>query len=422
MEKETSLADARWNRFIDGILGKGALCEDAPKHMAKRWLGFKFAPAEKRAIKEFHDFLKVKGLKPSSRAQYLYFLRDMAEFTKKKDFKEISKADLISYFAAMRDRVGAFGMNTKKLFARVFFKWLYKTEDYPSIVKGEEFKLERTNKIIREEELPSAEDNRKMLEACDSIRDKVIFALFEEKGMRRTELAGIRIMDVSFKFAEDKNNKKFSYAVVCVSGKTGTRELTCVRSANLLRELINSHPEKDKPDSYVFFYREHGDIKPLTSEGVYRVIKRMAERANVKKRIYCHLYRYGAATRDTNYLNPEELKAEYGWARSSSMPAKYCSVRKEEMRNKIFAHNGIKIGENGNNNESAICSRCGMANNPGVLYCNFCDSPMSAEVVMKQQKEEEQRIFTLIKRFFFSDEYEKVRGYAGAKQFKSATP
>lgn len=387
MEREQSWADAHTEQRIALILKEGVAKAQLKGPQIEKWKDFEFSAGQLKSMNDFHDFLKIRGLKPNSRLGYLYFLRDLARFTKK-EYKRLDKKDLISFFAYMQGHSSAFHSNTWKIYAKRYFQWAYGMPKgkYPKLVQGEEFDKVKTERTIREEELLTDQEMHKMLETTTSARDRLILSLLGECGMRVGELVEIKIGDISF---------KEGYAVVQVSGKTGEREIVVVRCANQLREFVNNHPSKE-PEDWLFWEinRKKGQktskTKPLERHSVYMMVNRTAQRAGLKKRVYPHLFRFTCASRDIQFLTSEEMKSRFGWAKMSNMPAHYSAVKQTVMRNKLLAFHGVKIQKNENGGEDfAECPRCHMRNSRIDRFCNYCDAPLEVKAVVEQKRAED---------------------------------
>ncbi len=100
-----------------------------------------------------------------------------------------------------------------------FYKWIYKTEEYPEFVKWIKLSNEGSKKLPAEV-LLTEEDIVKLIEVCMNQRDKALIALLWDTGMRVGELLTLKIQDVLFQ------NEGISY--VRVSGKTGDRRTPIV--------------------------------------------------------------------------------------------------------------------------------------------------------------------------------------------------
>ena len=107
-----------------------------------------------------------------------------------------------------------------------FFKWLY----YPDLPSSERQKqkpavidnltqLKRKEKsIYKPTDLWTQDDDQLFLKYCPSKRERCYHMIARDTACRPHEILGLRIKDVVFKMANDRQ-----YAEVLVNGKTGSR-------------------------------------------------------------------------------------------------------------------------------------------------------------------------------------------------------
>lgn len=154
-----------------------------------------------------------------------------------------------------------------------------------------------------------------MIECAETIRDKALIAVLYEGGFRIEELLNRRLGDVIF----DANGAK-----VRVNGKTGPRIVRLITSVSLLARWIEQHPfrGKNRYALWASFSRESKGqqleyhCKPI-------LLKSAATCAGVGERIYPHLFKHSAATRDAHFLTEAQLRIKFGWSRFSTMSALY---------------------------------------------------------------------------------------------------
>ena len=107
-----------------------------------------------------------------------------------------------------------------------FFKWLY----YPNLPPNERQKLKpaviqnlkrlprKETSIYKPTDLWTQDDDQLFLKYCPSKRERCYHTISRDTGCRPHEILGLRIKDVVFKMANDRQ-----YAEVLVNGKTGSR-------------------------------------------------------------------------------------------------------------------------------------------------------------------------------------------------------
>lgn len=106
--------------------------------------------------------------------------------------------------------------------------------------------------------------------------------------------------------------------------------------SNLLKQFIESHLFKDKPESYVWFVQRSGMIKPLTYPAFKIRFKRLCERVGINKRIYFHLLRHSRLTELAKEFPEQVLKQIAGWNPDSKMARTYIHLSQKDIEANIL--------------------------------------------------------------------------------------
>ena len=175
----------------------------------------------------------------------------------------------------------------------VFMNWARDNKGGAS-VKAPEPRLRKVARpVLTRDEIKRLED------AAPTERNKLIIRLLADTAAREGEIAALRTQDI---FAKDRGSaadrRRF---FVQFRGKTGER--TCPISPELFSRL-RTYAEHTRPRGlntdqlFVGSRRRpnHVDIEPLTEVGVYRVVKDVALRAQIGRRVYPHLFRHSGIT------------------------------------------------------------------------------------------------------------------------------
>ncbi|MEM3637268.1 MAG: site-specific integrase [Conexivisphaerales archaeon] len=230
---------------------------------------------------------------------------------------------------------------------------------------------------MKEPDILTEEEAQRMIEAAQSIRDKAFIAVLYEGGFRIGEILPARLGDIQF----DELGAKLK-----VQGKTGGRVVRLITSEPLLSKWVEANPFRDSPKApiWVPMATNYRAPVPMSYQQVMKMLKETARRAGVKKRIYPHLFRHSAATRDAKYLTESELKVKYGWVGDSRMAATYVHLASADLDNKLAAiYAGRPVETIKPKFVPIICPRCGEQNTPGQRYCSRCGTPLRPEELAK---------------------------------------
>jgi integrase len=159
----------------------------------------------------------------------------------------------------------------------------------------------------------------------DSERDKLIIRIFADCGLRLEELTQLRPADIT---------RSGRQAHLRVLGK-GSRIRDVPIPPQVLRRLerhIGGRPSDRSADRIFLGLRRGplGRFDPLTSSGVYQVVKDAVARARISKRVYPHLLRHSWMTDMLRHdMNPVQLSIIAG----ASLPVinqHYTHLRKDD--------------------------------------------------------------------------------------------
>ena len=215
------------------------------------------------------------------------------------------------------------------------------------------------------EELLSEEEVLKLVNACDCLRDKALILTLCETGCRIGEILSLQINDVRF---DDDG------AILLVNGKTGMRRVRIIASAPKLVQWINNHPLKHDPEAPLWpILNGKNRGKPLSYSSFKELLHKIAKKAEIKKRIYPHLFRHSRATLLANYLRETQLKQYLGWVQSSKMTAVYVHLSGRDVNDALLKLNRLK-GKQLRDFilKVKICSKCGTKNSPDEKICIKC--------------------------------------------------
>ena len=347
----------------------------------------KILSTNKKYFEDFFELQKAKGFKPTTIRKDLYsawFIGNNLH----KDFKKCDKKDIIKLCGAIEAQ--KWSAKTKKehlVFIKKFWKWLYNIDDktYPMPVSWISTNEKVKNRKLPEE-LLTEEDVERMVQACDNPRDKAFLLLTYESGARIGEVLNIKIKHVIF--------NQFG-AYIMLNGKTGMRRVAVVMSVPALATFLDLHPANNNPETFLFMTKLNNrnettrrKLVPLTYRGAYKILKTLAIRAGIQKRVHPHLLRHSSATRAAKFLTEAQMKVYYGWTSGSNMPSVYVHLSSRDVEDAIKKMNKIEITQEEPVKATVlVCARCKQKNSFGSKFCNSCGYPLDLKTVMEIEEE-----------------------------------
>ncbi len=249
----------------------------------------------KEFLKEYLIVLKIeRDLSENSLSSYSNDINKLFEFLiseKIDDLDEVTPQSLAKYFDSQR-KSGISATTTSRYLSSIkgFFSYLVKNN---YVTSDPTSKLSSTRK---EKNLPvvlSISEADILLDAPDSsttlgLRDKAILELFYSSGLRVTELIELKISDL---FLNDQ--------VIRVLGKGSKQRIVPIGSSAIewiTLYLVRSRPllEKKAKSKSLLFLNSRGS--KLSRMGIWKIISRYTQEANIKKEVHPHTLRHTFAT------------------------------------------------------------------------------------------------------------------------------
>jgi len=248
----------------------------------------------KQSIKEFKTYLKIeRSLSDNTIDSYLRDVRKLAKFTEEKELNElqITKAE-VKEFIAFINTEGISARSQSRIISgiKAFYKYLI-LEDYISVNPTEliespkiGLKLPDTLSIFEIDSLISAID----LSHPQGERNRAILETLYSCGLRVSELTNLKLSNIRFK-----------EGYVKVVGKGNKERFAPIGSSAIkflkiyLNEIRNHQNIKKGSEDIVFLNRRGNK---LTRVMIFTIIKQLAEKIGLKKKISPHTFRHSFAT------------------------------------------------------------------------------------------------------------------------------
>lgn len=270
----------------------------------------------KQLIQRFIDNCFSEGLSKIRIIRYITTLKYLAMFIGK-DFDTVTKEDIKSVVAQIEMKNYAeWSKHFYKVTLKKFYAWLNGCERgiYPECVRWMQTSVKKNR--LRTPEVLTKEEIERMIDVCKNTRDKAFISVLYESGCRIGEIMNLRKCDAQF----DEHG-----AVLMVNGKTGFRRVRVLNNtAMLLSRWMYTIPD----NSHVWVNKNG---KLLSYWYVKKVLKRLAVKVGITKRIYPHLFRHSRATFLSQFLSDAQMKVFFGWTQGSDMASVYVHLSGKDI-------------------------------------------------------------------------------------------
>ena len=363
------------------------------KGILKRIQNSDLCEENKKDLLSFYRECVIQGLSKARIAKYLDTLQRLAQWLVK-PFSQVEREDIentVQYIES-RDYTN-WTKHDYKVILKIFFRWLRKTDDYPEEVRWIKATPKNGNKLP--EELLSPDEVRKIVEAANNLRDKALILVLYETGCRIGELLTLQQRHVQF----DEYG-----AVLLVNGKVGQRRVRIILSAPKLSQWIENHPLRDNPDAPLWVtIGTNSRNRVLTYATAKELLKDLARKAGIKKRVHPHLFRHSRATNMSNFLTEAQMNQYFGWVQGSNMPSIYVHLSGRDVDKALLKLNGVEVPEEMKEETflALTCPRCKMRNSPDAKFCSKCGLCLDVKtaVVIDETKARVDKLMTeLVKR------------------------
>jgi len=246
------------------------------------------------SILGFKSYLQVeRSLSVNSVDAYIGDVKKLANFSKSKKINEldISKSDL-SDFVSNISKEGISARSQSRIISgiKAFYKYLI-MEDY---IKADPTELLESPRIgLKLPDTLSIEEIDKLIAAIDlsteqGERNRAMLEILYSCGLRVTELITLKLSNVSFVEGFIKVIGKGNKERLAPIGKTALKYL------NIYIGEVRNHQNIQKGHEDVIFLNRRG--KQLTRVMIFTIIKQLAEKIGLKKKISPHTFRHSFAT------------------------------------------------------------------------------------------------------------------------------
>ncbi|MDW0232428.1 MAG: tyrosine-type recombinase/integrase, partial [Nitrososphaeraceae archaeon] len=336
-----------------------------------------------------------------------------------KNLKNVTRANVISFLNSLRKSetddpthkwIGTY--NTYLIILITFFKWLYypnmeaKQRPRPDILQNVKHLKRKEKSAYKPSDMWSQEDDLLFLKYCPSKRDRCFHMMSRDTSCRPSEILKLKIKDVVFKMADNRQ-----YAEILVNGKTGTRSIPLINSIPWVKDMLDSHPQKNNPNAYLI-YSERVFGRKISIFGLYSIYDRYKTRVYpsllkdplldsedkakiqdlLKKPWNPYIRRHSALTEKSKILKEHVLRQHAGWTATSNMPEKYIHYFGNESNESILEAYGLidKNKQEIDKLKPRQCPNCSEQNKIDSKFCSKCRMVLSydsyTELVQEKQE------------------------------------
>jgi site-specific recombinase XerD len=328
----------------------------------------KILSANKKRLMEYAKYLEASRKSLPRQDKLLRTVKIFASLLGPIPFKKATKKDVVDVLAkygeGLRRTVpGGGSLHTTSDFQKIvkqFYAWVYDVEDprhegYPKAVSW--IRVKEPKSTLKASDLLEPNEVKKLIAVTPDLRLKALIAVCYDCGLRVGEALQMHIGDVEL---------QEQCAMLTVSGKTGPRVAYSIESLPLLMQWLDQHPNRSNSEAWLWT----DDTEPLSYDRARFKLLECRRKANIRKRVFFHLFRHSSATQNAQLGEPM-LRSIYGWSKNSDEPSTYIHLSGETVRKALLEKAGLKQKAQ---QEPALimCPRCGNPNQPGASLCVKC--------------------------------------------------
>lgn len=120
---------------------------------------------------------------------------------------------------------------------------------------------------------------------------------------------------------------------------------------------------------------------------IRKMLRRIAEKAGIKKAVNPHNFRHSRATFLANHLTEAQLDEVFGWVQGSRIPGRYVHLSGRDVDKVLLKLNGVKEEATEQTKESSLkarrCPRCG--NLATDKFCGRCGAVLDVDTAIELQ-------------------------------------
>jgi integrase/recombinase XerD len=345
-----------------------------------------------------HEYIDsiAHGMKPKSEATVRYngliirfMLRTIGNELDSLEISDINKLIVgINKWKKPRGDKGAISESTKKQYyigiKRYLFwfaKW-HKMPEYNQIAALIE--VSGKAKPKKAKDMLTTSEIEIMINTANLWRDKAIIATLGEAGCRIGELLNNKVGDIVF------TNHGCNLNITTSKTEEGVRVVPLGAAAYYIEQYLMQHPLKKDPKAPLWITWGQTEPHAMAYHTVRDMLKNVAKKAKIDKRIHPHLFRHSAATTLSKMFNEYELKKFMGWAPNSNVPATYVHLGDEDIQYAVYAkrYGLMEVVKNDSGRIVGNCPKCGSITPISEDVCQKCHCVLNQDLRDNVEKRE----------------------------------
>jgi integrase/recombinase XerD len=250
---------------------------------------------EDQLLDQFMNQLKVeRGLAINTIVAYNHDLITFFDFLKGKAVSPIhvNKDDLLSFIAEQKNQLSPRSLARRLVAIRMFYRFLVsegKMDSNPARLMGIPKMYRYLPDVLRRDEVEALlvqPDTHTLL----GKRDKALLELLYATGLRVTELTGLTMNNINLEAGYIRTIGKGSKERIIPMGTKAIESLKDYLK-NGRPSLLKKHSAKAGPTLFL-----NGRGRPMTRQGLWKIIKNYALKAGITKTVTPHTVRHSFAT------------------------------------------------------------------------------------------------------------------------------
>ncbi|MDR2719484.1 MAG: tyrosine-type recombinase/integrase [Nitrososphaerota archaeon] len=340
---------------------------------------------------QFLDHLSALGLSVGRVSKYAAHLPTILRIIgNDTELKTLTKTDAERIVAAINAKPNKASTKAdNKLLLRKLVQYAKegscaKSTTVPPEVSWINIAIKEKNPRVTPENLLTQEEIIAILKTTTNKRDRAMIYVLFEAALRPSELLTMHTNGVVF---------KDDYCLITANGKTGIKRIPLITSSKPLLDWLNEHPHRDDPQAPLWCSLDHNhEGKRLSYTHFRLIIKRLAQKAGIKKTIWPYLYRHTSLTAMAKVFTESRLEQFAGWTYGSKMTRRYVHFSARDLEDAMLELHGLKMPSRAEGLAKLVeCPRCSCKNPFGDTRCATCGMILDKETALKFEETERQK-------------------------------